>query len=122
MERQLFWFKFKDRLNRKWEVWFSTPSVDAYLDAAYGVCIPRERKIVLDIRQDVETQDATAFHELLHAALDERDMESGEEDVVRLVTKPLWHILSKGLGFSLPPKPALWAKMRASAIKKEGQR
>jgi hypothetical protein len=115
----LEWFVFRDRLRRQWRVLLSTPSITPMLRELVGGCDgfadPQSKTIVLDVRRKWADVQGTMFHELAHAASDERDEDDGafEERAVRFVAMPMYWVLSREpFGLRFPSKPEGYEKFR----------
>jgi len=121
----LEWFRFTDRISKRWRVYFTTPTITKELTEmnCQGFLQPNRRHIYIDIRYDWVTQKEILIHELGHAAVMERESADRglQEKAVVLVTIPLLGIISrKPFKFELPPRPLPWEEYRKWAVRTDG--
>ena len=117
--RPLPWFSFKDRIRRKWRVVLSTPTITSDIDDLAGGCSGftdfNRKLIVLDVRRPWAMIIETLFHEMGHAAADERDQMDREleETAVRLISTPLLGIVRRApFNMQVPEQPPEYGKFR----------
>lgn len=123
MSRALLWFTFRTRIGVRWRVLLSTPAIHAYLRTAEceGYTDPVRHEIVLDVRYPwARVAHETAPHEIMHAAIAERELEpEDDERTVTITSAPAWAV-AVALGARTPRAPSGLRAFRRAAIALDG--
>ena len=108
------WFALRDRLGREWTVALSHPRISPELSADAGaMTFPRTRRVLVNAAMGLDYTRLALVHELMHVALDERDLDGAyKEEAVRVIAGPLLGLI-EAMGWALPAYPQGFAELRA---------